>query len=386
MKKILTLSLIAIVNIAFAQKKQMRHWQMIESGQYTLQEIKEEAEKYFEGVDKNQKGTGYKQYKRWEYFAEKEADENGKIMSIDEISREMEKFNSNKSREENSPNPQFSGNWKNLGLVERSPTSSWNPGVGRVECISVSSSNPNHIIAGSPTGGLWRTTVGGNNWTSLTDGTNIMKIRGCAISPHNQNIYFVGTSTALFRSTNQGQTWTQVSSTSGSYSKIEIHPSNAQIVLASGTSGIFRSTDGGATFTRVQTGNFDDMVMRPTDPNIVYACTTTGFMRSTNNGQTWTAVSVGTTGRGRIAVTNANNSMVYYLQIPTISGSKTSVVYRSTDLGVSFTRRNTSYTGDYTNGYDWYGMDIAVSNQDANLVYCGGMEMYRSTDGGANFI
>lgn len=49
---------------------------MIDSGQFTVKEIQDRAEVYFENKDKG-RGTGYKSYKRWEYDALRMQDESG---------------------------------------------------------------------------------------------------------------------------------------------------------------------------------------------------------------------------------------------------------------------------------------------------------------------
>jgi hypothetical protein len=60
-----------------------RYLEMIEAGTYALSDIQREAEAYFDRVGREQ-GSGYKQYKRWEYVASMELDERGvKIPNFD---------------------------------------------------------------------------------------------------------------------------------------------------------------------------------------------------------------------------------------------------------------------------------------------------------------
>ena len=54
--------------------------QMIESGAYSVKEIQISAEKHYENKDKG-RGTGYKQFKRWEYNALRMSDDNGYLKS-----------------------------------------------------------------------------------------------------------------------------------------------------------------------------------------------------------------------------------------------------------------------------------------------------------------
>ncbi|MCH2046845.1 MAG: hypothetical protein MK212_22205, partial [Saprospiraceae bacterium] len=252
-----------------AQKKQI-HWDMINSGKFSFKQIQKAANKYFEGKFKG-KGSGYKQYKRWEYFAHRTVDESGFVESQETIEKEIAAFKKRRIRKQVGPAAgNVSGNWEELGVFERNPTSSWNPGVGRVECISVDPTDPDHILLGLPSGGAWSTKVGGNDWKNLTDNKTVLDIRGCAIQPTNTNIYFLGTTSGLYKSTNQGQDWNHIF-TSSTVTKVLPHPSNANIVLTAGSGGIKRSTDGGNNFTTMRSGNYRDLVFKPDDPNIVYA-------------------------------------------------------------------------------------------------------------------
>ena len=88
MKVIITIViLISSYSTAYAQK----HWEMINNGGYSVTEIQQEAEKYFENKYKG-KGSGYKQYKRWEYFALKDADQNNSINWRNHADIEIFKF------------------------------------------------------------------------------------------------------------------------------------------------------------------------------------------------------------------------------------------------------------------------------------------------------
>ena len=373
MKQLYSIILLLIFSSAWSQEYQ-KHWDMIESGDYMLSQIQEEAERYFEGKDKG-KGSGYKQWKRWEYFAMRDVTESDRLQSGGEIEEEVNRFNRQKRANNEAGNT--TGNWEELGLTKRNPTTSWNPGVGRVECISVDPNDPNHILLGLPTGGAWSTKTGGNDWKPLTDFHVVMNMRGVAISPHNSNVYFLGTTYGIFKSNDQGSTWKHVV-TSGTYIKILPHPTDPNIVLASGSGGIYRSTNGGESFKRMRTGNFDDMVYKPTNPNVMYATDRTSLYKSSNNGQSWSKVTTGGSGRGRVAVTKDDPNYVYYMQA---SGNGFGKLYRSTNDGQTFSARG-NHSKDYLEGYAWYGIDLAISDQDKNLVYLGGMELFRSTNGG----
>ena len=65
---------------SFLCVESQEYLQMINSGEFTVQQIKNSAETYFEKRDKG-RGTGYKSYKRWEYDALRMQDESGFLKS-----------------------------------------------------------------------------------------------------------------------------------------------------------------------------------------------------------------------------------------------------------------------------------------------------------------
>lgn len=370
---ILTIFLFSLTS--FAQK----HWEMIESEMYTIEQISIEAQKYFENRYKG-KGSGYKQFQRWLYFAKRDTDVNGKIDWRKNTFNEINKFKKTTKRSGSSLTKRGQSLWAELGPTKRNPTSSWNPGVGRVECISVDSNNSNHILAGAPSGGVWVTKDQGANWTPLTDKLSTLNILGCLISPNDSNIYFIGTNQGIFKSINAGSSWVKV--LSAHIIRIKPDASDPNSLLACGASGIYKSTSNGASWSKMKTGSFLDLEYHPINPDYVYAAGRYNFFRSTNGGQTWSQVSAGAgSGYGRIAVSLSEPNSVWYLQS---DGNNYGSLSKSLNLGQSFTIINQDST-DYLSGYGWYGIDLAISAQDPNKIYLGGMELFRSTNGGSSF-
>ena len=232
MKKQLLLVVVlfcATLQSSYAQQ----FFEMINAGTYSVKEIQKVAEAYFD-VHGREKGSGYKQYKMWEYHALKESDEKGMLMSAAEKETKISKFKTSL------PKTQVlaaTANWTEIGPTKRNPTSSWNPGVGRVECISVDPNNYNHILVGAPNGGAWNTTNGGTTWTPLTDQLANTAMRSVAIDPNSSSTYFLGTTSGIYKSTNSGATWTKVYNSSTIH-KIMIKPDNSQIIIAATSSNL----------------------------------------------------------------------------------------------------------------------------------------------------
>ena len=90
MKKIYLVLLLLSTGPLFSQSKD--YSEMINEGTYTVQEIQAAAEAHFENKDKG-RGSGYKQYKRWEYQALRSIKDNGVLRSNKFYYNELERYN-----------------------------------------------------------------------------------------------------------------------------------------------------------------------------------------------------------------------------------------------------------------------------------------------------
>ena len=361
---------------------------MIDSGTYTVFEIQEVAEIYFNTAGTG-KGSGYKQYKRWEYNALHSMDELGNIPTNEAQLREFFKNKIEQNRMVDS------SNWEELGPTTWNSTSGWNPGVGRITSFSVDPDDQNHIIVGSPSGGVWRTINGGTTWTVLTDNFINIDVYSLAIHPTNKSTYYWGsTSGIIFVSYDSGANWAQLTNLSGSdVNKILIHPNTPNTMfctIASG--GVFRSTDAGVNWSGVLTGESTgyDIEFKPGDTNTVYA-TGNRFYKSTNGGASFSEVSTPfTAGQTKmLGVSPADATVVYVVEE---NSGKFGGFYKSTNSGSSFTKltHTANYfgysdTGNDTNGQAPRDMDIVVSPTDINEVHIAGIHTWRSLNGGTSF-
>ncbi|MCP4520407.1 MAG: T9SS type A sorting domain-containing protein [Cytophagales bacterium] len=363
--------------------------EMIQKGTYTVFEIQEKAEKHFEEVGTG-RGTGYKQFKRWEYNALREMDEDGYLPDQYTQYQEHQRFQRAYKRKNRTARVSSESNWSELGPTYWNQTSGWNPGVGRITSIAVDENNYNHIIVGAHTGGVWRTTDKGQNWAPLSDNFSTMSVNSLAIDPQNSNTYYWGAgSGTIFKSTDAGQTWTTVGNAGfGGVIRILVHPTNSDVLFAAG-SGFYKSTNGGASWTKVGSASSGyDLQFKPNDPNTVYA-SGNGFYRSTDGGNTFTQV---TTGGGvqMIGVSDDDPNRVYVVEA---DGGKFGSFYRSNNSGASFTKENhtgKNYFGYSTSADDNSGqaprdMAITVNPNDADEVHIAGINTWRSLNGGTSF-
>ncbi len=367
-------------------------------------EIQQKMEAFY-ATHPTGKGTGYKQWKRWEWNTEMHLGPDGKITNW--TKRNFDEYHRFK---QSSADRTWGGFWFPLAPTSWvNGNSGYLPGLGRVNCVAFHPSNVNTIYIGMPAGGLWRTTNGGTTWVPLTDGIPSIGVSGIAIHPTNANIIYILTgdgdgshtfSVGVLKTTNGGDTW---QSTDLSWDvvnqrrgyKLMIDPNNGNHVLAATTLGLYRTTNGGSSWTVVQAGSFRDIERKPGDANVIYAVTTNAFYRSPDNGANWNLITSGLPAgetRVAIAVTADNPSYVYYLAGPPTGNGSFVGVYRSFDSGVSFgAKANTpnilsgQLAGGDNTSQTTYDLAIAVSGVDEADVVTGGVNIWRSTDWANNF-
>lgn len=266
--------------------------EMIIEGTHTVQEIQAKAEAHFAIVGK-ERGKGYKPYKRWEYDALRNMDENGMLKTPEFYYNELERYNQYRNNNSNTFAKTAQGTWEEVGPTYWSDDNSngWNPGVGRITSVSVESANRNHIIVGGDSGGVWRTVDGGTTWTVLTDNMSNLRVSALTINPSDNTNYFWGSSNgAIFSSTDSGSTWSLLSDTgAGTVNKILIDPTDdTKMYCSVQGGGIYKSTDSGVTWTIIHalatTGY--DVEFKPGVTSTIYA-TGTRYFKSTDGGVTF---------------------------------------------------------------------------------------------------
>lgn len=198
-----------------------------------------------------------------------------------------------------------------------------NDSTGVVD-IAINPQNPNILLAAAwqrmrgPEGrryvggvhtAIYRTTDGGDTWTKLGGGlpgsSPILGRPAVAFAPSNPSIayaafaddpgYFAG----VYRTTNGGNTWTRTNdgTLSGLYSnfgwyfgKVFVSPFNENVVFVFGVY-LGKTTNGGASWVQQNTNHVDQhaMVFHPLDPSILYVGNDGGRAKSTSGGATWRA-------------------------------------------------------------------------------------------------
>lgn len=367
-------------------------------GEVTINEMVAAFNAYWSTRDKNVKGSGYKPFMRWEYHWKNYTTEQGYIMSSEAFWDAWRQKNQSKTNRNTTMSLPVS-NWEPVGPFTHTNTGSWSSGQGRVNIVHVDPSNANTIYLGAPAGGIWKSTNNGSTWAPLTDELPQIGVSGIAVDYADSNVIYITTgdkdagdsySVGVYKSTDGGLTWNPTGSMGVSNPSragdILIHPTNSLMLWCATSSGIFRTTNGGTSWSRVRTGDFSqgNIRLKPGDPTTVYAVSDTSFFRSTNSGTTFTQVSTGlpaSSGRLVMDVTPANSSYIYILSANSSWGFQG--IYRSTDSGTTFSARNTT-TNVLESTQAWFDLALAVSSTNAEEIYTGCLNVWKSTNGGTS--
>lgn len=354
---------------------------------------------YWKTHDKNKKGSGYKPFKRWENKWENQLNDDGTIMTPQQLWQAWLEKNNAKANRSNSTMALPPSNWQPVGPFTHTNTGSWSSGQGRTSAVAIDPTNANIMYVGSPAGGIWKSTDAGSTWTPMSDQLPQIGVSGIAIDHTNPNTIFISIgdkdasdtySIGVLKSTDGGLTWGTTgltfTGTGNQAGDLIMHPTNNQIILCATSTGLYRTIDGGTTWTVEQSGNFSQGSVRfkPNDPTVVYATTSNQFYKSTNTGDTFTIVSTGlsastSTSRMILDVTPADNTYVYVLSI---NGSNAlNGIYRSTNSGASFTATQTT-TDFLESTQGWYDLALTVSNTNKDLIFTGCLNVWKSTNGG----
>lgn len=290
--------------------------------------------------------------------------------------------------------------------------------------VDVADVTGNTVWAGGIGGGLWKTInfkTSPATWTPVNDFFTNMAVGGICQDPTNSNTMYFGTGERTFntdairgggvwKSTDHGINWTLLAATSSYFnvSKLLCDASGNLYVgtivsnTGAGSSGLFRSTNGGTTFTNISPNGIDsrisDFVISSTGRFHVctgyYNSATPGY-RYTDNPSTVTSA-VWTLAAVSFPVTSAANTNCILAckgdtlyAVPSNSSYVVPAIYKSTNGGANWAATATSppNTGNtaFSNGQAWYCLSVCVNPSNANNVIVGSLDCYGTTDGGATW-
>ncbi|MFC2119039.1 hypothetical protein ACFLSY_10390, partial [Bacteroidota bacterium] len=371
-------------------------WDMMQDPSINFYETQKAFNKYFENRDIT-KGNGFKIFKRWEYRMERRILPDGTIPPVDQTWNNFQDYLTSHPGSLKNSSP-----WHELGPRVLVGGGGYD-GLGRINSIGFHPSDQNTIFIGTPSGGLWVSNDGGSNWTTHTDNLPTLGISDIQINYNNPDIMYIGTGDrdggdasgmGVMKSIDGGLTWDFAKEGMGNttVNMMALHNTNPSIIIAATSNGIYKTTDAGSNWIRKsQDADFKDLKYKPDDMMVVYAAKTGDFYRSIDGGETWAESgmdSLPSSGRFVFGVTPANDSIVYVA----VASSSFRGLYESRDFGVTFTEKSDSpnimgysRTGDDNRSQSSYDFCIAVNPNNENIIIVGGINQWRSINGGVTW-
>jgi photosystem II stability/assembly factor-like uncharacterized protein len=174
------------------------------------------------------------------------------------------------------------------------------------------------MSSGGPGSGLFKSTDGGDTWIEITRNpglpSGVVGKIGIAVSRADSNRVYVlleHDNGGLFATDDAGQTWKLVNDDRNIrqrafyYSRVYADPRDKDTVWMLNVN-MYRSTDGGKTLVNVRAphGDYHDLWIDPDDPKHLVNANDGGGTVSTNWGETWTDLDFPTAQMYRLGVTN----------------------------------------------------------------------------------
>ncbi len=301
---------------------------------------------------------------------------------------------------------------------------------GRTRALAMDMRDPNIILAGGASGGIWKSVDGGASWSKKTDINSHLGVTALVQDPTTPDKWFYSTGeffgsagasgatfygSGIFISEDNGESWTQIETTRDSdtgfnsqfdfISSMAISPTTGTVFYASNALGIYRSTnDLVSSFHTL--GDVNNHVWSDVAVNangVIIAVLSTAFQGveqtfdpgvyvSTDDGISWndiTPASFPNNGNRSVIGVSQSDPNIFYVLTDTGSGASGMSLHR-----FDITQSTNVQTSDRTSGIpdfgnpvgdlnpqDGYNMLVRVHPTNSNIVFVGATNLFRSTDG-----
>jgi len=382
----------------------LKWYEVLELDASTYEEVRKAFYKEWDGKA-YEPGRMYKQFKRYEAMTLGVC--HGKKKSLD-VNVEMQHI-LNATQGKRSTN---GSQWISKGPNAPPQPATWNnQGIGRIDEIAFHPFNENIVYAGAPSGGLWKSEDGGQNWKPLGDVFMNLGISGIEISRQDPDRIYVSTGTrdggsfspsffGVLGSDDGGQNWNVLPFPAGVsrvYKLLLSQENDLHLCLAT-NNGIYCTRDGGQSWTKSNgiAGSVRDIEWQPGNEKRIYASkygewyeSNDGGISFVNNNALFTPQN---TDNINIGVTGANPDVVYFFAWDKPSNSFKLYKYTYTTKQMILVADKTS-PGQHPNGnaikltdYYWgqafYDWSFAIHPENEQEMFIGDISLFRTSDGG----
>ncbi len=210
-------------------------------------------------------------------------------------------------------------------------------------------------------GRLISTKDGGKSWTEVySDAGSKNPVRAVAINPNNSSEVMIGLAKgALIQSSDSGTSWRLINNYNDRINRIHWQ-SNSEVYVVVNKTGVFRSIDNGNSFTQISKSlvapsdrskstlfstkdikDYRQLAIDPSNTSALWLTTNKGLFRSNDGGNRWNYVSMPfrqvDASPFAVAVAPTSSSVLYV--------SSNYIIFKSIDGGINWSSSNTETNG-----------------------------------------
>jgi len=322
------------------------------------------------------------------------------------------------------------------------PEFSWElvgpPAVGgRTRALGIDQRDPNKIIAGGVSGGIWKSTDGGDSWELKTPDAENLSVTSLTQDPTDLDTWyytsgeFIGNTpgangapyfgSGVYISTNNGETWSRIPNTEDDdtefnspydfISRVVVNPNTGSVFISSNGIGIYRSTEtepfpadpgpgipppilgsvGGHAFADIAVTSNGLLAAALSAETAGATSNNPGIFISDDDGDTWDEITPSNFpeeyGRSVLAFAPSNPDILYVLTQKIGDATNQGVSFHQINLATESSEDRSANLPDFGDPVGsmslqgGYNMVVAVKPDDPDHVFVGGINLFRSTDG-----
>ena len=288
----------------------------------------------------------------------------------------------------------YVGAWKNSvdgGLwISHDRGKSWTEPVrlkGQPVHALAQAPSDSHILYAGTLEGVFRSSDGGATWTQISppDSHEIHEIESLAVDPGNADTVYAGTWHLPWKTSDGGKTWRNIKQgliVDSDVFSIIVDPEHPHTVYLSACSGIYKSENAGTLFRKIQgipteARRTRSLMQDPEKREVVYAGTTEGLYKTVNAGKTFERMTDADVVVNAVYVDPGDSNRV-------LLATDRSGVLTSQDGGATFTPSNQGISERKVAA-------VLVDRDNPELLYAGVVNdkkyggVFRSSDGGAHW-